>query len=110
MASGYTLNPALSADVAASFQAAAIDVLAKKVQRAAEEFGAKSIMLGGGVAANCALRDALARVAAQFNGQFIAPPIEYATDNAAMIAVAAYMKKIRRRKSFPLIADSTLDL
>ena len=48
------------ADIAASFQAAVIDVLVKKTQRAAEKIGAKTILLGGGVAANSAAADPLA--------------------------------------------------
>ncbi|HTY39616.1 MAG TPA: tRNA (adenosine(37)-N6)-threonylcarbamoyltransferase complex transferase subunit TsaD, partial [Candidatus Paceibacterota bacterium] len=56
-------NPnANKADIAASFQRAAVDVLLKKTMRAAEEFGARSILLSGGVAANQLLRDDLAQM------------------------------------------------
>lgn len=47
------------ADIAASFQAAVVDVLVKKTKRAADRIGAKTVLLGGGVAANSALREAL---------------------------------------------------
>jgi N6-L-threonylcarbamoyladenine synthase len=69
-------------DVAASFQAACIDVLIAKLRRAAAQMGAKSLIIGGGVSANGGLRDALLKesLPAFF------PKREYCTDNAAMIA------------------------
>ncbi len=100
----------LEADVAASFQQAAIDVLVKKTERAAQEHGAESIIVCGGVAANTALRTALQMMAEKNNATFIAPAMEYNTDNAAMIAMAAYMQKSRKTKPLPLIADATLSL
>ena len=51
------------ADIAASFQAAVIDVLVKKTKRAAERIGAKTILMGGGVAANGTLREAMQKMA-----------------------------------------------
>ena len=66
------------ADVAASFQAACVDVLIAKVRRAVERFGAKSVIIGGGVSANSGLRAAAAT--AHF------PAMRFCTDNAAMIA------------------------
>jgi N6-L-threonylcarbamoyladenine synthase len=70
------------ADIAASFQAACIDVIRKKLKRAMQQFDARSIIIGGGVSANRGLRMALARfpVPAHF------PALAYCTDNAAMIA------------------------
>jgi N6-L-threonylcarbamoyladenine synthase len=69
-------------DIAASFQAACVDVLVEKLRRAAAKFGAKSIIIGGGVSANRGLRAALAnhRLPVFF------PNLQYCTDNAAMIA------------------------
>ena len=52
------------ADVAASFQAAVVDVLASKLERALDETGAATVAVGGGVAANSALRAAVASIAA----------------------------------------------
>ena len=84
------------ADLAASFQAAVIDVLAVKTARAALALGARSVLLAGGVAANAALR---ARVSAELEAQappgstpppLRVPPLAYCTDNAAMVAGAAY--------------------
>lgn len=78
------------ADIAASFQAACIDVLIKKIKRAAKGHGAKSIIIGGGVSANRGLRAALGK----FPLPAFFPPLEYCTDNAAMSAGLAclYLK------------------
>ncbi|PIR87785.1 MAG: tRNA (adenosine(37)-N6)-threonylcarbamoyltransferase complex transferase subunit TsaD [Candidatus Harrisonbacteria bacterium CG10_big_fil_rev_8_21_14_0_10_45_28] len=96
-------------DLSASFQSAVIDVLVKKTMRATNEFGAMSVFLGGGVAANQALRQAL-KEACERNGlQFVCPSMEFNTDNAAMIAVAGYISHLTGR-SYPLIADSNLSL
>jgi N6-L-threonylcarbamoyladenine synthase len=75
------------ADVAASFQAAAVAVLVAKVMRAVREKDCSRVVLGGGVAASLALRGALDD--ALDGGELFAPSIRLATDNAAMIARAA---------------------
>lgn len=76
------------ADVAASFQAAVVDVLVQKTMRAVREKGCARVVLGGGVAASRALRETLA-AALPADGELFAPSIRLATDNAAMIARAA---------------------
>jgi N6-L-threonylcarbamoyladenine synthase len=76
------------ADVAASFQAAVVDVLAAKTKRAVEQVGCRRVVLGGGVAASRALRAALAGALGP-DGELFAPSPRLATDNAAMIARAA---------------------
>lgn len=86
-----------AADVAASFQEAALDVLVKKAECAAREFGAKSVLLSGGVAANKELRAKLAAVCAERDIPFLAPPMGFNTDNAVMIAVAGYMSILREK-------------
>ncbi len=82
------------ADIAASFQAAVIDVLVKKTQRAANRIGAKTILLGGGVAANSTLRTALEQLcnSATPARKLLAAPKQYCTDNAVMVASLAYHK------------------
>jgi N6-L-threonylcarbamoyladenine synthase len=74
-------------DLAASFQAAVVEVLFEKTLRASREYGVKQIIVGGGVSANKALREA-------FLGQdefpVNIPPLSLCTDNAAMIAAAGY--------------------
>ncbi|HEU5343651.1 MAG TPA: tRNA (adenosine(37)-N6)-threonylcarbamoyltransferase complex transferase subunit TsaD [Ktedonobacterales bacterium] len=77
-------------DVAAAFQEAVVDVLATKTVRAAEELGVRQVALAGGVAANLALRERLARDLATRDVQLRYPPVALCTDNAAMIGAAAY--------------------
>lgn len=80
------------ADIAASFQAAVVEVLVKKTLRAVEGVGAKTVLLGGGVAANSALRDTLAAACAKNGLRLLVAPKKYCTDNAAMVAGLAYYK------------------
>ena len=77
------------ADLAASFQAAVVDVLVEKARRAAQECGARQILLAGGVAANKTLRREMAQRSAL---PVLCPPIPLCTDNAAMVASAAYFR------------------
>jgi N6-L-threonylcarbamoyladenine synthase len=103
-------NPgANKADIAASFQQAAIDVLIAKAIRAAERFGAKSVILCGGVAANQALRFATQRACKDRGQQCFVPPFAYNIDNAAMIAAAGYMDHGRKKK-YPLRANGNLGI
>jgi N6-L-threonylcarbamoyladenine synthase len=74
-------------DICASFQAACIDVLRKKLTRAAEQTGAKSLIIGGGVSANLGLRAELAKLPIPV----FVPPLKYCTDNAAMIGGLAHV-------------------
>jgi N6-L-threonylcarbamoyladenine synthase len=69
-------------DIAASFQAACIDVIMEKLIRAIGRVGAKSVIIGGGVSANRGLRAAMAN----FSIPVLFPQSEYCTDNAAMTA------------------------
>ena len=79
------------ADVAASFQAAIVDVLTEKLLAAAELTGIDTIVIGGGVAANSALRARLLDVAEEGRFKVVLPSIGLCTDNAAMVAaVGAY--------------------
>ena len=77
--------PRLVADMAASFQAAVVEVLATKSARAAKAYGATAILLSGGVSANRALRRAVREAASV---PVYALPLAFCTDNAAMIAAA----------------------
>jgi tRNA N6-adenosine threonylcarbamoyltransferase len=79
-------------DVAAGTQAAVVDVLVKKTMRAVEEKNVKSILLSGGVAANEKLREVFQKEILKLGGdvKLIYPPKNLCTDNAAMIATAAY--------------------
>jgi N6-L-threonylcarbamoyladenine synthase len=77
------------ADLAASFQAAVVDVLATKAAAAAQTFGATRLALGGGVAAN---RTLLHTVEERAQLPVLCPPPRLCTDNAAMIAAAGYFR------------------
>ncbi len=86
-------NPDVSTpDVAASFQEAVVDVLITKARRAAQEYGAKGLCLGGGVAANSQLRERMldACVADGLHG--FLPSRSMCTDNAAMVAAAGWWR------------------
>jgi N6-L-threonylcarbamoyladenine synthase len=76
------LSPQDLRDVAASFQAAVMDVLMGKLRRAIKATGAASVIVGGGVSANRALREALGKLSVPA----LLPPAAYCTDNAAMVA------------------------
>jgi N6-L-threonylcarbamoyladenine synthase len=78
------------ADVAASFQAAVVDVLAAKLARAIEATGAATVAIGGGVAANSSLRTAVTELARRSGIRSALPSLRYCTDNAAMIAAAGF--------------------
>ena len=77
------------ADVAASFQAAVVDVLVQKTIRAAAEYGATELWIAGGVSANQALRQ---EMAARSPIPVRTPPLSLCVDNAAMIASAGYFR------------------
>ena len=83
----------LRADVAASFQAAVVDVLAAKCLRALEATGMDRLVVAGGVGANAALRDeARPRDRARRAPPRLFPPARLCTDNGAMIAFAASLR------------------
>ncbi len=81
-----------AADVAASFQEAVSDVLVAKARRAAKEYGSKGICIGGGVAANSRLREAVLDACVEDGIQGFLPSRAMCTDNAAMIAAAGWYR------------------
>lgn len=91
-------------DVAASFQAAVIDVQVSKAKTALEETGAKEFCLGGGVAANPELRHAYESMCAEMGVRLTMPPLSACTDNAAMIALVA-LDRYKAGKFFGLDCD-----
>lgn len=86
------LDAAARADVAASFQAAIVDVLAAKAGAALECTGLRQLVVAGGVGANQALRERLADLAPARGAQVFYPPLEFCTDNGAMIALAGALR------------------
>lgn len=91
-------------DVAASFQAAVIDVQVAKARTALEQTGAKEFCLGGGVAANPELRRAYEVMCEKMGVRLTMPPLSACTDNAAMIALVA-LDRYRARKFFAFDCD-----
>ncbi len=78
------------ADIAASFQQAVVDVLVEKTLRAVRAFGVEAVIVGGGVASNTVLRKQMKDVADRAGVALLLPRPGYCTDNASMIAAAAY--------------------
>jgi len=106
---GKFATNSLFADVGASFQQAAIDVLVAKTIRAAKQYRAKSVMLSGGVASNKLLRKTLKKESEKIGANFFAPDIKYNLDNAAMIAAAGYFAHLRKKK-YKLEAQGNLGI
>jgi N6-L-threonylcarbamoyladenine synthase len=80
------------ADIAASFQAAVIDVLVTKLLRVADVAGVETIVIGGGVAANSELRTRLLDEGVTSGRRVILPSLSLCTDNAAMVASVAWWR------------------
>ncbi|HTU69035.1 MAG TPA: tRNA (adenosine(37)-N6)-threonylcarbamoyltransferase complex transferase subunit TsaD [Candidatus Baltobacteraceae bacterium] len=103
---GKRANPA---DVAASFQAAVIDVLMARVDSAFARGEYRALVVSGGVAANSELQSRVRAWSAARNVPAFIPPPKYCTDNAAMIAAAAYHQRpIARVDPLTLSADPNL--
>ncbi|GAC1459473.1 MAG: tRNA (adenosine(37)-N6)-threonylcarbamoyltransferase complex transferase subunit TsaD [Ktedonobacteraceae bacterium] len=81
--------------LAASFQEAIVDVLAVKTRLATQEYAVKQVVLAGGVAANVRLRNRIEQELLPLSIRLSYPPIEFCTDNAAMIAGAAFFHLAR---------------
>lgn len=94
------INPELKADIAASVQKAIVDVLIAKTEKAIEKYRPKTIVLGGGVAANELLRERYKLLAKSCKLSCSIPPLALSTDNAAMIGLAAYYR-IKTRQIRP---------
>lgn len=101
-------------DVAASVEQAIVETLVGKTVTAAIQTKAKSVILAGGVAANGKLRRMLGAALAENapKARFVEPPLAYCTDNAAMIAMAAYFMAKQGKFSVPskLLADPHWEL
>ena len=88
-----------TADVAASFQEAVVDVLVTKTIEAAKEYKMDKLAIAGGVAANSQLREDMAKACEEEGIKLYYPSPIYCTDNAAMIGVAGYYEYIKGRTS-----------
>ena len=79
-------------DICASFQKALIDILMKKLVKAAAQTGIREVTIGGGVSANSALREAVVREGKKRGWKTHLPEFKFTTDNAAMIAIAGWFR------------------
>ncbi|WP_069801865.1 tRNA (adenosine(37)-N6)-threonylcarbamoyltransferase complex transferase subunit TsaD [Thermogemmatispora onikobensis] len=97
--------------LAAGFQEAIVDVLAVKTRMAAQEYHVRQVLLAGGVAANVALRARLEEELTPLGVRLQYPPIEFCTDNAAMVAAAAFFHLLRgERHDLDLDVEPNLSL
>jgi N6-L-threonylcarbamoyladenine synthase len=83
------------ADLCASIQYRIVQILVKRLVKAAKQTGLRHVAIAGGVSANSGLREALQTEAAKRDWTLYLPKLEYSTDNAAMVAVAGYYKFLR---------------
>ncbi|MBI4343553.1 MAG: tRNA (adenosine(37)-N6)-threonylcarbamoyltransferase complex transferase subunit TsaD [Candidatus Omnitrophica bacterium] len=100
-----SLEPQVTADVAASFQEAAVEILVSKTLKACQRTGVSQVVLGGGVAANRRLRERMAEVGAQKKLQVTVPPPPLCVDNGAMVAGLGF-PLLQRGRTAPLSIGS----
>jgi N6-L-threonylcarbamoyladenine synthase len=96
-----------TSDVAASFQRTINEMLAERVARAAAEFEVRTVMLGGGVAANLALREEISR---RVSRPLRVPAPKLCIDNGAMIGAAAFYSMRHRADGIPMLVRSSMPL
>ena len=84
--------PNLKEDLCASLQFTIVDVLMRKLKKAAKDLNINQVAVAGGVSANSGLRDAFVDYGRRYHWEVFIPPFAFTTDNAAMIAEAGYLK------------------
>ena len=84
--------PNLREDMCASLQATVVDILMRKLKKAAQDLGIKQVAVAGGVSANSALRQAFVDYGKRYHWEVFIPPFSFTTDNAAMVCQAGYFK------------------
>lgn len=84
--------PNLREDMCACLQATVVDILMRKLKKAAKDLGIRQVAVAGGVSANSALREAFVEYGKKYGWEVFIPPFAYTTDNAAMVAQAGYFK------------------
>lgn len=92
------LTDSIKQEIAREFEDAVVEVIAKKTEKAVEQFGAKTIIIGGGVSANKKIRTDFARLAEKLEIDFMVPEFSTSTDNAFMIALAGYINILSGQK------------
>ena len=84
--------PNLREDMCASLQATVVDILMRKLKKAAKDLGVTQVAVAGGVSANSALRQAFIDYGKRYHWTVFIPPFSFTTDNAAMVCQASYFK------------------
>ena len=84
--------PNLREDMCASLQSTVVDILMRKLKKAAQDLGIKQVAVAGGVSANSALREAFVTYGKRYHWGVFLPPFSFTTDNAAMVCQAGYFK------------------
>ena len=84
--------PHLKEDMCASIQATVVDVLMRKLKKAAQDLKVTQVAVAGGVSANSALRQAFVDYGKRYHWEVFIPPFSFTTDNAAMVCQAGYFK------------------
>ncbi len=109
-----TLNKKMKSEIACRFEDAVVEVLVSKTMRAAKEYKAYAILVGGGVAANTHLRNTLTVYSSELNIPIHFPTRELSTDNSIMIGIAGYFASLRKNtsknKKSAIKADGNLSL
>jgi len=85
------LTDTMKQEIAREFEDAVVEVIVKKTKEAVEQYGAQTIIMGGGVSANKKIRNDFTKLAEDLNIEFLVPEISASTDNAFMIALAGYI-------------------
>jgi N6-L-threonylcarbamoyladenine synthase len=88
--------PHLREDMCASLQATVVDILMRKLKKAAKDLGVTQVAVAGGVSANSALRQAFVDYGKRYRWEVFIPPFSFTTDNAAMVCQAGYFKYLDR--------------
>ena len=85
------MTDTIKQEIAKEFEDAVVEVIVKKTKEAVEQYGAQTIIMGGGVSANKKIRNDFTKLAEDLNIEFLVPEISASTDNAFMIALAGYI-------------------
>ncbi|MFA6340999.1 MAG: tRNA (adenosine(37)-N6)-threonylcarbamoyltransferase complex transferase subunit TsaD [Candidatus Paceibacterota bacterium] len=92
------LTDEIRQEIAKEFEDAVVEVIVKKTKEALEQYGAESLIIGGGVSANKKIRDDFAKITEELGLELMIPEISTSTDNAFMIAIAGYLNIISGKK------------
>lgn len=87
--------PNLKEDMCASLQATVVDILMRKLKKAAQDLGIRQVAVAGGVSANSALRQAFVDYGKRYKWDVFIPPFSFTTDNAAMVCQVGYFKYLK---------------